>query len=308
MIADEIRNLDRVRCYTDAWAFFLAREFERRGVELRFDPLRENGGAAAVDHYRRLDVSDIDHVLALGLRYWSKLPPLAAGFLMGRIPGAVTQYAERPVDGHPCDATFVTHSPQSDDSVDNVYVGWAADSSLFVPDQSHHALSLLVDHPNYGTDPQDRTLATLRECWAMIKVGVPLGGFRRVVVRRLVDGGAIEVDPATAHVEPFNRQHVSIGEIAGEYGRAHVFFVTHRESTGLVVLEAAMSGALVVAPEGYIASDRLRTVRAIEYRERIPWRRVVDEIDVPASRSRALPNDWAAVADRMLEWLTRFKR
>lgn len=78
--------------------------------------------------------------------------------------------------------------------------------------------------------------------------------------------------------------------------------VTHHESCGLSALEANVAGALVVAPEGYINSDRLKTLRMLEYSGAVPWKEIMQSLDVNKTRELAKQNSWEKVANRIINW------
>jgi hypothetical protein len=67
-----------------------------------------------------------------------------------------------------------------------------------------------------------------------------------------------------------------------------------------VTLETATAGAYVVTPKGFIPNDRLQTIRHYEWHGAIDWQRVLDNIDVDASRAMAMLNSWAAMAEKIV--------
>jgi hypothetical protein len=304
VFSPEMRSLDQVTCFTDLWAFNLTREFERLGVELRFEPLREDAGA--IGWLSTMPLDDVDHVLALGLRYWQRLPEVCGRIMMKRTRGAVTQYSDGPISECPCDCTFMT-CEGSVGTRKRHFVGWGVDTDICYPRQAPGRLGILVDHVDYG-GAIDLTMQTMRDLSYFIGTGLWENRFDEVRIRRLVDGGAEDCATNRTAVPAFTRQHVPFQKIAIEYGLAHIFLPTHAESVGLTVLEAAASGALIVAPRGFIRPDRLRTVRHIEHDGKIPWQKVMANIDVNASRKLARQQTWGNVAARMLDWFKAFRK
>jgi hypothetical protein len=75
---------------------------------------------------------------------------------------------------------------------------------------------------------------------------------------------------------------------------------------GLPVLENAMAGALVVAHEGFVKPELLRSLAHYEYRdvEQIDWDSLVDRLQPAKFRRRASHFNWARVAERMLDAFT----
>jgi hypothetical protein len=132
--------------------------------------------------------------------------------------------------------------------------------------------------------------------------------FASVRVRRLINGGAEDVNITDPIVRKFDRKHVPFEDIAREYRKTTVYLVTHKESVGLTCLELAYCGALVVASKGLIYQDRLDTVRHVLYEGvRAPWSTIIDQINIMESSVFAYQQSWDKVADRMLQWFGGWK-
>ena len=307
LIAPEIKRRSAVNNFSGVWSWYLSEELKRRGIELRFGaPLHASKRAPAniIAHYRNLDIDGIDHILALGTRYFERVPRECGQILMSRFGGAVTQVHDAGRPETSCDCTFTLRSDRNNEH--NHYVGWAADHETIRPAQIPGELRILVDHPDYGTVRPDHSEKIATECLAFVRSGVWRDSYSSVRLRRLVDG-AIE-DITSGAVGPYRRKPVSFEEVCAEYSKTHLFMVTHPESVGLTVLETAMAGALPVVPSGFIQRDRLATVRHFEHTGGIPWGDVLDRIDIAASRGTAIKNTWAAVAARMLVYFKNFRR
>lgn len=307
-IAPRIKTRSQIRNFSGVWSWYLEQEFKRRGISIRFDaPLHEKKRKRSdiVDHYRNLDLDGIDHIVALGTRYFDRVPKACGNVLMERCCGAVVQIHDSGRDQMPCHATFTLRSDRCDER--NHYIGWAADHELLRPRQVRGEFRILVDHPDYGVGRRDNTERVVEECARFARSKLWRGRYSSVSLRRLVDGAIEDFDEGSA-VWPYGRSAVSFEECCEEYSKAHVFMVTHPESVGLTVLETAMAGALTVAPAGFIQEDRLATVRHLTYDGSVPWREVLDSVDIKASRAMARENTWAKVAARMLVYFKNFSR
>lgn len=292
--------------FSGVWSFYLRREFEARGVQVRFMPAHKDVlGYTGVGN-------GVDHAIALGTRHFSKTALGCATALHASVNGAVCQLhdsAVRPLTG--VDVTFCVRGdiPLKWAPV-NHHVGWAADPEVCRSTQDPDTLGILIDHPDYVMRKArtDYSRRIVNEVAAFVASGTWRQRFRSVRVRRIADGFIEDVDLDKPSVPRFTRKHVTFEEVAHDYSRAHLFFPTHREGVGLSVLETALCGALPVVPVDCISPSLLATVRHLDYRGRIPWQVALGHIDVAASRETAMPNSWSAVADRILSWLEAFKR
>lgn len=305
LIGPEARDRETLRNFSGVWSHYLTREFEKAGVGVRFDaPMNRTAvrQSELVDYYRNLPLDGIDHVLALGTRYFEKVPVDCAGVLRSRLNGAVTQLH----DGKSRASVDVTFTVKRVEERRHHCIGWAADPALLQPKQDVDHLCILVDHPHYVTLRGDKTSSILADCQRFIQSRVWARWYKSARVRRIADGGVVD---GFGTVQRYMRQSVPFPVICDEYSRAHLFMVTHKESIGLSVLETAMAGALPVVPNGFVPRDRLSTVRHIEYADRvINWRGILSAINPRASREQALENTWDRVASRILTWLVAFRK
>jgi hypothetical protein len=319
VLGPDIRDRRKVKNFTGQQAFYLARELRARGVALEFIEWKF-GKNDPLPYLRDVDPRGADHVLAMGLRWFTHQVPGCAIALKTKTMGAVTQMHDGVVhnmwdawmNGVDCTFTFRDDSDRTKHweryAARNHHVGWAADPDLLYPCQNGKELRILIDHPYYKSGQPDITAAVTEDALAFAYTGDWIRrGFRSIKIRRLVNGGAEDV---TIHsvTKQFDRLHVPFEDIANEYRKAHVFMVTHKESVGLTCLELAMCGALVVTSNGLIYQDRLNTLRYVSYDGvRAPWNDVLDMINIKASAEMAQQQTWEKVADRMLQWFGDYK-
>jgi len=317
VISPDKSDIANVRCYTDVWSHYLCRELEARGVELVYSPMMDGAGLSsqeAVEYHRALPLMGADHILALGLRYFSRFPNEVARVLRSRISGALTQFHDHYIASpNGVDALFhVVKSAAATGAKlgvgNGVHIGWAADEMICCPHQSLMELTLLIDHPYYGNVDQDWSRNILLDAQRFVLSGDWQSRWENVRVRRIIDGGVEDVSIVERDVPAFHRRHVSFARIVQDYSTAHVFLPTHREAVGLSVLELALCGALIVVPQGFIPRDRLATVRSLTYTATIPWDEVLKRIDIKASRAMAMGNSWDAVGWKVWEFFRDFKR
>lgn len=317
IIGPQYETLDGVRNFSGVWAYYLTRELRRMGVELSFvDQVHKNGWSdiKMLRWHRDLDLSNVDHVLALGTRYFDRVPKDCGHSLQRALRrkgrGWVGQIHDGPTRRSPCDVTFHIKAnmkfPSSSASNDNWHIGWGADPQTFAMAQAPGVIRILVDHAQLeGGEPEDYTQTIIEQCQAFAReqrYEFP------VIIRHIVDGGVITIDPGKPYKsELYRRETIPFEQILKEYCYANVFMVTHPESVGYTVLETAMCGALPVVPQGAVSTKLLATVRHIRYPNlRVPWNDVVNMLNPELSRAKAIDNDWASVAGKIMEYYERW--
>lgn len=309
-------SIDHLKCFSDVWGFYLGQELSRHvSVTQKIIPPSLDDIKLG-NWFDQLEVKEYDAVLVMGLRYFSHVPREITERLKKKIyPGFLCQiYDGSRLDNDGVDITFTIKNDQENENYSfgssanryvrhrayNEYIGWAADAKLNVPAQSDTILRFLIDHTNYGDNPVDRTSDIINQIRNFYYSNSWKDRWKNLVVRRFDSGKIVTVNLADkSPIEKYDRTGVSYQEVCREHGQAHVFFVTHPESVGLVVLETAMAGALTVSPEGFIPKDRLSTVRHVTYKDQINWDEILKSIDIEASRSKAINNTWEQVAKRI---------
>ena len=71
VVGPDIRDIRKVKNFTGIQAFYLARELRKRGVELRFV---DGKATRPLRYLADVDGAGCDHVLALGLRWFTHQP------------------------------------------------------------------------------------------------------------------------------------------------------------------------------------------------------------------------------------------
>src|SRR5262245_2742942 len=317
VVGPDIRDFRKVKNFTGIQAFYLARELRARGVQLHFvdgkhpDPLSYLAG---------IDGCGCDHALALGLRWFTHKPIGCASILATKVKGSVTQlhdgvvheYLEPHLADVDCTFTFRDDSTRTKHWERYArryhFIGWAADPNYLYPEQKPGELRILIDHPYYKSGTPDITDAVTTDAVMFANTYDWRDSYKTIRIRRLINGGAEDVNMGNLVTKQFDRKHVPFEDIAQEYRRTTVYLVTHKESVGLTCLELAYCGALVVASKGLIYQDRLDTVRHILYEGvRAPWNIIMAEIAIAASAALARKQRWGDVATRMLQWFEDYK-
>jgi hypothetical protein len=310
------KSLDQIGCFTDVLNYYLPKSLATIAdttvvsiPDVDNDQLKEIFSTVSVDGY--------DAVLTLGLRFYSKISQETTAVLRDRFTGLMCQVHDGSrLDHDPVDITFTFKDDTNRLSKNagwlarhvkqNEYMGWATDPDVNIPQQDPRDLRILVDHTNYGDNAVDMTAKVLTEIQRFAESGLWKYKFDSISVRRFDSGQVVDVDlNCLQPVARYDRTAIPFSKITKEHGAAHIFCVTHPESVGLVVLETAMAGALPVVPKGFIPKDRLKTIRYVEWNHRVNWKIVLAKLNIDKSRSVALANTWSAVAERLVQALTR---
>jgi hypothetical protein len=319
-IAPEPKPATEIHDHSEVWSAGLAAAFVRLGIDVQISPPLENAGLSATtlcQFYAGVDWDNIDHVVALGgewFRYFERIARPAVDVVVRRCRGVVAQIHAH--GGNRPPPQGVTNLAVCDynraNSPYSRFIGWGTSPELLYPDQNHDEIRVLVDHQDYAAGAasrRDRSGEIIRDCLDFARVWDC--DFERLRFRQFVDGGFADLgaDPVK-----YTRGRISYADCVAEYRKTHVFVVTHTEDTAQTCIEVAMCGALLLvptqgaAPRPFLPADRLATVRHVIYSGHVPWSRVIDEIDVEASRAQAASNTWDTVAERVVSALRSLAR
>lgn len=261
--------------------------------------------------------NDYDAIISLGLRYFSIIPANITSILRERYKGIICQYYDGArIKKDPVDITFTMKNDYFSSWIKhwyvfnkgkNICIGWGADPSLNYPNQESNELRILVDHPNYAKNNLlDKSVEILNSVNTLQKSNLWKNKYKSLKVRRFTSNEVIDHDFNSTSPEKYIPSQIPYKRICVEHCKSHIFLVTHPESLGLVVLETALAGALVVTPKGFISRDRLKTIRHYEYDKNINWAKVLEMINIKESRSSALKNSWDNVAKNIVDGLIKF--
>lgn len=330
IIYDHIpKTREDIRNFNGVWSYYLTRKLEELGVELDLyqgppktgTPKRTLLTEEQCKHYfESIDLEGYDGILAAGLRYFTTVPRICGETLRLRTKAPICQLHEVGfLDDCPVDYTFTVrdmqwkYPPGSPSNRHerhkkyNIPVGWVADSEVFTPKQSDDEFRVFVDHTAFNPNAADRSLEIFHWLRWFKETGKWKKHYRSFIVWTLISGEIVEVDLDNIKTKLHNRgDTIPFDELAAEVSRSQVFCVTHPESVGQSVIEAATAGGLVIVPEGFIQADRLETVRSIAFDDKLDPDVVFNAIDPAASRAMALRNNWETVAQKIISTIKNF--
>lgn len=302
-----IESSEEITTFSEMWIYNLRNSLIKAGVEVGIFPRFKSGEEQPHEYVEALlkAAKGYDCILAPGVRYFTQIPLEVGDELREKFGGVVAHIYDGSLLG--CPQVDVTYTLRNDDELyrgtqrwethkeKNIHVGWAANESLFYPEQDPDApLRIFMDHTAFNEGSFDYTLTILMNLRQLAKD-------HKVVVRTLTDEGIVEVDLSNnPFVKQYNRVAVPATEFAAELRKADIFIVTHGESLGQTVLEAARCGALVITPPGCISEDRLNTVKHYKISSKIDWDDVLSRLDIQGSYEKAAEHTWDKVAANII--------
>jgi hypothetical protein len=278
------------------YSYFLRKEFEKRGIETDMF-----GNSILMNTPDKIPSGD--HVLSVAQRGFTnardkkEIPDLISR-IKAKIPGKITSICDYRWDGD-CLEDMIFFARPAQNTANHTYVGWAASPEWLYPDKDVFDRNLLIDHTLYH-EGEDVSASIIKQCLEFKK---DCGS--TINIRRFISGGVETVLSENQKPAVYDRKGLPYPETCKEYNRANVFFVTHRESMGLSVLESAMAGALVVTPRGYINPLFLQDLNHYEHDGVIDWNIVLNRMVSKFCRECALKYNWSNVADKILEYFNK---
>lgn len=245
-------RLDDLNSHASVTCYFLSEALARHFEVVQIPCL--NGIVSALDHPDALGVLSTFQAGFTQLR--DKKPDLHAR-IAGRIPGLRCAIVDFPVFRRYQEDILFCVLPRTDglrdrlreimNGAERVQMGWCAAPAICTPAPRGPGapLSIFVDHGHYGGPDRTATIMDGINRFATTRTPDPISvtyqGNRGIAAFEI---GSQFADP------PYERENkVPWQEIQSHYARADIFCVTHRESAGLAVIEAAMAGAHVLVPE-----------------------------------------------------------
>jgi len=314
LIAPQAKDIFNINSYTDVVNYYIQLNLNKLGVDYEILPMRtrkELSDNELIAYYKSFNLNNFDVVVGLGLRFFTSIPRECGDYFKSKAY-VIQFYDGSMLDSPPVHLTLTTRDdsgkyPKSSPANRyerhhkfNEFLGWAADKELFRPQQYRYTLRILVDHTIYDTSQPDRTIDILIKIKGLVDSSAWCKIYQKIVVRMIVDGFVQNVDLENLCVSQYKRKGIPYIEIAEELNRSDIYFVTHGESVGLNALEAAMAGALVISPEGFIQDDLLKKLHHVKFEKTLDWSQVLEVIDPEKSREMAIDSDWAIVVDKML--------
>ena len=127
-------------------------------------------------------------------------------------------------------------------------------------------------------------------------------------MKTLTDPGIQYFELENISIRPYNTIAVPLNVFSAQLSNSHIFIVTHNESVGLSVLEAAHCGAFILAPENTINPDRLDSVKNMTFHGSINWDKVIHKLTPELNALFVKSQNGDSVASNILKGLFTMRK
>ena len=248
-------------------------------------------------------ISCVDHCISFEQRTFFNRNISYYNIIRSKVKGKITTICDNNYNIGPEDCTFFSVG-----YIDNriihksLYVGRAAEPSECYIDKEKNKIRILIDHSYYGINKYvpDYSKEIINDVCKYVKKNT-----EKFHVRRFISGGVETLNINNPKFEIYNRNGLSFEDASKEYNKAHIFIVTHLESLGLSVIEASMSGALILIPNESIKPWLVEPLNYINFdpNKGIPWDLVIKNINPLKCREKALPYNYQKVTNKIINYL-----
>tara|TARA_A100001234_G_scaffold220800_1_gene234640 strand:- start:58 stop:1839 length:1782 start_codon:yes stop_codon:yes gene_type:complete len=304
----------------DSWGtvygYFIIRSLQQHGAYVEIESIDE----AVIDTFPRIgNDAPFDHAIFIVNRVSDLYPPeLFVNVRKKLRPGgklfSLDDHDKNIVHEDMRFCATIT-SPNSDvDKKKQVF--WGADSDIFYSDKDEDTLRILLDTWHFEERKWDRTREILQSAIDNVELfDLEKIGKKNIEIIAWGSTGP-EIFSCDDDIERLVRipARIRFDDMVDLLSSTDIFMVTHSESMGLTILEAAVSGCLVAIPtplEGdreighFIKRDLASTIPHFEYsmnegKVDPPWNEMLEHIDSKAIRKDSIDLDWSSVARRMI--------
>jgi glycosyltransferase involved in cell wall biosynthesis len=262
--------------------------------------------------YKNYKIEDIfDHCLVIENRGIITRPKIFYDMLRSKIKGCIsTISANTSRIGHE-DVLFYSLPCGKRKRKNARFIGWTCDDSILKPNQNKDYINILIDHPYYGRKNSrmsqvDRTLNISKTIYNYSKSN------EKIKIKRFCKGGIENVTEDNYNkLDNYDQNDgLSYYEACKVYSSTDIFIVTHPECMGLVVLECAMAGALIVSPKNFIKQELINLTNHIilEEGEEINMNNIISKINHKLSREKVLRFNWKNVMKIIIDTFENFEK
>lgn len=186
------------------------------------------------------------------------------------------------------------------------YIEWAADESIFKPEQDINQKIILIDDCHYDINEYNDSYDVLDYCMKLlendnnIKI-IRFGYYDNTI--NFIDKYKDKYDSSRYEII---KNKISIEEKAKIHNKSCIFFGTHYETLGIPFIESAMSGNLLIYKENYVNRELTKDLVKIEYKNinDLYNINIFEYINIDKQRTVALNNTWEKLVHRIYKIIT----
>jgi len=293
-------ELKNCKCQYHIYLFFIYKYLIKYDYEITIKNIPIMGSSNRIQLlYKDFSLNEIyDHCLVIENRGIQRRPDKFFNILREKVKYCISTISANSKHKGKEDVLFYSLPSGKRKRKGSRYIGWACDSEMLYSKQKKNNINILIDHPYYGSGQnmikQDLTLkiSKLVMDWYLKNKNS-----KNITIKRFCKGGIENVtlnnyNKIDKYIQNEGLNYYDACEI---YNTTDIFIVTHPEAMGLVALECAMAGALIVSPEGYIKKDLLQFIHSVSLENNfnhINMDNIVSNIDHKLSRKNALKFNW----------------
>lgn len=185
------------------------------------------------------------------------------------------------------------------------YIEWAADESLFKPEQNINQKIILIDDCHYNMNEYNDSYNVLDYCMKLLENNdnikiIRFGYYDNVI--NFIDKYKNKYNSSRYEVI---ENKISIEEKAKIHNKSLIFFGTHYETLGIPLIESAMAGNLLIYKLNYVNPTLTKDLLKIEYKniDDLYNIDIFAKVNIEKQRTIALNNTWEKLVDRIYEIL-----
>jgi hypothetical protein len=320
ILGNTIDRIEYVNDFCSLCAFYLQKYLKINNIEVYYHrvdtTLHSKDLEIQIDYFKNniLYQENTDHIIAIPIRFFSLYSNEIYKILKSKISGYVCQFYDttRPQDR--CDITFFFSDRNGHNK--GCYINWAADNEILYPEKNENYLSILIDHGMYQWKPVKNDLSDViaNDVYKFMNNRILLNNlnikynkkFKEVKVHRLISDGIEDFNINTITKNNYNKNGLPYIEVCKEYRKADLFIVTHPESLGMSTIECAMTGSLILCPEGYISNDRINLLNHIKFNDKIDdniWDNIFNNLNIQDNKERVRNYTWKNAINTLINRL-----
>ena len=288
-------QLENCKSQYHIFTYFLNKYIKNFDIILQYVPIMGNSSRIK-NLYKNFNCKKADHCIVIDNRGLLRRPLSFYNELRKQINGCIsTISASCSIKGNE-DILFYMIPSGKRKRQGRRFIGWACDNELIKPSHKKDKINILIDHPYYGRQDSrmieiDQTLNISKQVYDFAK------NKSNIIVKRFCKGG-IEIlneDNYNKMDKYVQNEGLNYHDACKIYSETDIFFVTHAECMGLVVLECAMGGALIVSPIDFIKKELLRYINHVKINNKFNMNEIVSKIDHNKSRKLVERFNWINV-------------
>lgn len=185
-------------------------------------------------------------------------------------------------------------------------IGWGTDSELFKPNKINAIIKILICYTSENIEDHESTQALNTILMSLIPF-IKDNKKYQVIRFGCHDASINYHDPYQGFCSNYSveKNLLPLAKRAELFNQSHIYIASRKESLGFPVLEAAMSGNLIVTPQDFIHPNLLNDLYHfnLDLTKPIPWGQIISFINPENSRKMSLACTWENIIKKITDQL-----